>query len=630
MNLLSAENLSVSFGDRLLFENLSFGIDKGDRIALIASNGTGKTTLLNILAGLELPDTGSVVLREGVRTGYLLQDPDFDKNLNIQETIRRANDHIVNVIRAYEDAVERQAKDFSEQIRQEVEQLTRKMEILDAWNYERRMVQILTRLQITNLTQLVGELSGGQVKRLALAAVLIDSPDILLLDEPTNHMDIEMIEWLEEFLSQPGKTIFMVSHDRYFLDNVCTGIIEMEDQTIYHHKGNYLYYLEKSRMRQEVQLTEIEKARQLYRKELEWMRTQPRARTHKSKARVDAFYDIEKKAGSGKKKKELRLDMKMQRIGSKIMELRNVCKRFDDLSILEDFSYTFKKGDRIGIVGKNGSGKTTFLNILNGEISPDEGRVIHGDTIQIGYFRQEEMKFDDSVKVIDVVKEIAEDIILSDGKRIRASQFLDFFLFPPRMQQNVVSKLSGGEKRRLHLLTVLVKNPNFLILDEPTNDLDLPTLNTLEEFLLNFGGCLILVSHDRYFLDTLTDHIFVFEGDGKISDFYDTYSAWRAIKQNALKTTATGVRQDKELSQTIQKGKQQEQRKPTWKEKREFENLESEIEQLELEKNSLEQDLEQFAADSGKVIEISERYSEVICQIDEKSIRWLELSEIMD
>lgn len=627
MNLLSAENLSVSFGDRLLFENLSFGIDKGDRIALIASNGTGKTTLLNILAGLELPDTGSVVLREGVRIGYLRQDPFFDKSLSVQESIRKANEYIVRIIRSYEKAVEKQAADFSVQSQREVEELFRTMEMLDAWNYERRMIQILSKLQITNLEQTIGELSGGQVKRLALAAVLIDSPDILLLDEPTNHMDIEMIEWLEEFLSQPGKTIFMVSHDRYFLDNVCTRIIEMEDQTIYHHRGSYLFYLEKSQARKEVSETEFEKVKQLYKKELEWMRTQPRARTHKSKSRVDSFYDIEKKAKSGRAKKELRLDMKMQRMGSKIMEMRNVCKKFDDQIILDNFSYTFKKGDRIGVVGNNGSGKTTFLNILHGEMFPDAGKIIPGDTIRIGYFRQDDMQFDESGKVIDVVKDIAEDIILSDGKRISASQFLDFFLFPPKMQQNFVSKLSGGEKRRLQLLTVLIKNPNFLILDEPTNDLDLPTLNTIEEFLLKFGGCLVLVSHDRYILDTLTDHIFVFEGDGKITDFYDTYSAWRLKKQKLQKVLSNEIRQEK-VGLPVAQSEITGRRKPSWKEKREFEVLESELEQLEREKLALEADMQQFSSDSEKIFTLSGRYAAVIQLIDEKTLRWLELSEI--
>jgi len=421
----------------------------------------------------------------------------------------------------------------------------------------------------------------------------------------------------------------MVSHDRYFLDNVCTQIIEMEGQSIFHHKGNYLYYLEKSTERKSIYETEIVKARQLYRKELEWMRTQPRARTHKSKSRVDSFYDIEKKAKSGVIKQELRLDLKMQRLGNKILEMRNVCKRFDDITVLENFSYTFKKGDRIGIVGNNGSGKTTFLNIISGLLAPDEGKIQTGDTIQFGYFKQESLNFDESKKVIDVVKDFADDIILSDGKRVSASQFLDFFLFPPKMQQNLVSKLSGGEKRRLHLLTVLVKNPNFLILDEPTNDLDLPTQNTLEEFLLNFGGCLLLVSHDRYFLDTLTEHLFVFESNGMVTDFYDTYSAYREKKALKQKIESGESRQERALQQTQEK-QQSGKRKPTWKESREFETLEKELEQLENEKIKIEQDMQDFASDTDKIIQLSGRYSEVLSLIEEKTMRWLELSEVIE
>ncbi len=625
MNFLSAENLSAHFGDRLLFENVSFGIDKGDRIALIAGNGTGKTSLLNILSGIEAPNAGTVTLRKGIRLGYLQQEPKFDPTLSIAETIAKENRHIINVMKAYEAAVGEQAVHFSEQIQKEVERLSREMELLGAWDYERLMEAILTKLQLPDTSQKVGILSGGQIKRLALAIVLSGSPDILLLDEPTNHMDIEMIEWLEEYLKQPGRTVFLVTHDRYFLDNVCTRIIEMEDGTIYHHKGNYVYFLEKSEERKTSIETQIIKARQLYRKELEWMRTQPQARTHKSKSRVESFYEIEKKAKSGTVRQELRLDMKMQRLGNKIMELRNVCKRFGDTVILDNFSYTFKKGDRIGIVGKNGSGKSTLLNIITGALQPDAGKVVAGDTISFGYFRQEGLQFDESKKVIDIVKAIAEEIILADGKKVSASQFLDFFLFPPKMQQNFVYKLSGGEKRRLHLLTVLIKNPNFLILDEPTNDLDLPTLNTLERFLDSFGGCLVMVSHDRYFIDTLTDHMFVFEGNGKITDFYDTYTAWHEKKLKEAKLSA--VKQDKPAQKKAEL--QNGQRKLSWKETRELEQLETDLELLEKEKAELETGLQAFSSDHEKVISMSERYREVTELIDQKTMRWLELSERM-
>jgi ABC transport system ATP-binding/permease protein len=627
MNLLSAEQLSVYFGERVLFENLSFGIDKGDKTALIAGNGTGKTTLLNILAGLESPDKGSLVLRDGTRTAYLMQDPKFDESLTVAQTVHLSNAHILSIIESYNNAISEQALHFSDETRQAAEHMTKMMDLYQAWDYEQRMTRILTKLQIVNLEQLVSELSGGQRKRLALASVLIDDPDILLLDEPTNHMDIAMIEWLEEYLSQPGRTVFMVSHDRYFLDNVCNQIIEMEGTGIFHHRGNYVYYLEKSEERKAVFATEVEKAGQLYKKELEWMRTQPKARTHKSKSRIESFYQIEEKAKSGVVKRDLKLDMKMSRLGSKIMEVLNVCKSFDDEVIVDNFSYIFKKGERIGIVGDNGSGKTTFLNLLTGMLKPDKGRVITGETIRFGYFKQEGLQFDDSKKVIDVVKEIAEDIILSDGKRVSASQFLDFFLFPPKMQQNFLSKLSGGEKRRLHLLTVLIKNPNFLILDEPTNDLDLPTLNTLETFLRSFEGCLILVSHDRYFLDTLTDHLFVFEGNGVIADYYDTYTAFRERKQ----------REDRQLKldkprPEIRKNTSADNgvKKATWKETKEFESLGGEIEQLELEKIQLETNLEKFAADPEKIMVISQRYAQVLEFIDEKSMRWLQLSEVVE
>jgi len=626
MNVMSVENISVNFGERRLFQNVSFGLDKGERVALIASNGTGKTTLMNILAGFEIPDAGNVVLRDSYRLGYLRQEPVFDFNISIEETISKANSFITSIIHNYKNALEIQAVDFSEQASKKVEECSRLMDMYQAWDYERRLIEILTKFQMYNLSQKVGTLSGGQLKRLALATVLIDSPDILLLDEPTNHMDIDMIEWLEEFLLQSGKTLFIVSHDRYFLDTVCTKIIEMEGEQIFIHNGNYAYYLEKSEERKTILATEVAKAQQLFKKELDWMRTQPRARTHKSKSRIDSFYEIEKKAKSAVIKQELVLDFKMSRLGNKILELINISKSYGDKKLIDNFSYTFTKGDRIGIVGSNGSGKTTLLNILSGKIRPDAGKIIKGETIQIGYFTQAGIKFDETKKVIDVVTDIAEEIILSDGKSVSASQFLKFFMFPPKMQQNLVSKLSGGEKRRLHLLTVLVKNPNFLILDEPTNDLDLPTLNTLELFLEHFKGCLILVSHDRYFLDTLTDHIFIFNENATISDFYDTYTAFRELRKQKIKNQT-----NKNDTQKFKKSqlKSETNRKPTWKETKEFENILIELDDLENEKRLLEKKLELYASDAEKVYLLSEQYASVIQKIDEKSMRWLELSEII-
>jgi ABC transport system ATP-binding/permease protein len=626
MNYISVENLSVSFGDRVLFENLNFGIDKNDKIALIAGNGTGKSTLLKIIGGKETANSGQVTYRDGIRVGFLEQDPLFNPHLSIEETIQQANSKTLHIIKRYHEAVEIQSKEFTAENQKKVEELSQLMDTLHAWDYERRMHEILSKLKVDMLQKKVGELSGGQKKRLALSMVLIDSPDVLLLDEPTNHIDIEMIEWLEEYLKRSGQTVFLVSHDRYFLDNVCNQIIEMEDNTIYHHKGNYVYYLEKSHMRKYIFGTEIEKAQQQYKKELEWMRTQPKARTHKSKSRIESFYEIEKKAKSGTIEKELKLDLKPARIGGKILEMHNIDKCFDKVQVLHNFSYTFKKGDRIGIVGANGSGKTTFLNILTGQLRADAGKIQKGETIKFGYFKQEVPFFDDSKKIIDIVKDIAEDIILSNGKRISASQFLDFFLFPPKLQQTFVSKLSGGEKRRLYLLTVLLQNPNFLILDEPTNDLDLQTLASLEKFLQNFSGCLILVSHDRFFLDTLTDHLFIFQDNGKVIDFYDTYTAYREQQ----KTQEKNEKPIKTQTKITQKEKTTNPLKPTWKEQNEFGSLELEIEKLEEEKNKLEFQLNNEQNDFEKINILSQQFALIVSQIEEKTARWIVLAEKID
>jgi len=629
MNLLSVENLSVFFGERVLFEDLSFGLNKGDKIALIASNGTGKSTLFRILAGRDVGNKGSVTFRDEVRVAYLEQEPEFQNDLSVYEVINSADNKTLKIIKDYQIALDEQSDNFSNDAIKKVEALSHQMDVFQAWDYERRMEQILSLFKVSNLQQKISELSGGQKKRLALAMVLIDSPDILLLDEPTNHLDIDMIEWLEDFLSRSNITLFMVTHDRYFLDNVCNHIIEMEDEKIYHHKGNYKFYLEKKAEREAVFSTELVKANRLYKKELEWMRTSPQARTTKSKSRIESFYEIEKKAKNSRQKKEIQLDVKVSRLGSKIIELRNVCKSFDDIKILENFSYTFKKGEKVGIVGNNGCGKSTLLNLITEQIKPDAGKIIHGETVVFGYYHQDGLQFDESKKVIDIVNDLMEEITLSDGRKVSSSQFLDYFLFPHKMQQSFVNTLSGGEKRRLYLLTVLLKNPNFLILDEPTNDLDLPTLNKLEEFLTGFGGCLIIVSHDRYFLDTLADHVFIFKGNAEIQDYYDTYSSYRELKikeekQAKLKNAETKIPISNENKKKVG------QSKPSFKQKQEYELLEKQIAILENEKTDIEALLQLSTEDNDKMISLSERYAKVLKEIDEKSHRWLELSELFD
>ncbi|MBT4969443.1 MAG: ABC-F family ATP-binding cassette domain-containing protein, partial [Bacteroidetes bacterium] len=613
MNYISAENLFVQFGDQPLFEDLSFGLDKGDKIALIASNGKGKSTLLNIIAGKDVQNDGKLTVRDGIKIGFLEQEPIFNEQISIKELIREANSDTLRIIREYEIAAENQANDFNSKTHEEFEKASHAMDNAQAWDYERRLKQVLSKFNINELGQKIGNLSGGQKKRLALSLVLLDSPDVLLLDEPTNHLDVEMVEWLEKHLSQSSITFFMVTHDRYFLDNVCTHIIEMEDEKIYHHKGNYSFYLKKKEEREIQIVTEIAKAGKQAKKELEWMRTMPKARTTKSKSRIDAFYEIEKKAKSGKIKKEIKLDAKMSRLGGKILELKNVDKSYGDLVILKSFEYTFRKGDRLGIVGKNGVGKSTFLNIITGKEKVDIGEINPGETIVYGYYTQGGLQFDEEKKVLDIVRDEAEVFLLASGNTISASQFLEHFMFPPKVQQTPVSKLSGGEKRRLYLLTVLIKNPNFLIFDEPTNDLDLETLQKLEEFLANFPGCLIVVSHDRYFMDKLTDHLFIFKGDGVVTDYHGSYTSWR---KKQIKTDKEQKAKDKA---TTQKQESTEKKKLTYKEKLEYQQLEKDIDQLESEKKSLESDMETYASDAEKTVELVERYGVVEKELDEKS-----------
>ncbi|HBZ37407.1 MAG TPA: ABC transporter, partial [Balneola sp.] len=530
MTYLSTENLGKKYGLKLLFEDLTFGISKGDKTALIAQNGVGKSTLLKILAGKETPDSGEVMIRNGVKVAILEQEPELDDSMTINQFISHGENEMVKVVQQYEKAVAAQAEDYNEKTQEAFDKALAKMDAANAWDYEQRLHQILSVLNIHDLDQSISSLSGGQRKRVALAFALLDDPDLLILDEPTNHLDVEMIEWLEAYLTKSTMTLLMVTHDRYFLDRVCNHILEIEDGQLYHHKGNYEYFLQKKAEREEVYATEIAKAGKLMKKEQEWMRRQPKARTTKSKSRIDAFYQTEKKAKSGKVKQEVKLEVDMSRIGGQVLELKNVSKSFDDLVILKDFEYSFNKGERIGIIGKNGVGKSTFLKIITGEEPIDSGEVNSGQTIVYGHYKQSGIEIKEKERVIDVIKEIAEVIVLANGDTISVSQFLEHFMFDSKMQYTPVSKLSGGEKRRLGLMMVLIKNPNFLILDEPTNDLDLITLEKLEGFLSNFGGCLIIVSHDRYFMDNLVEHYFVFEGNGVVNDFNGTYSEYRALK----------------------------------------------------------------------------------------------------
>ena len=514
MNYLSVENLGKNYGERILFEGLTFGLNKGDKMALIANNGSGKTSILKIIAGQDISDEGTVTLRKGIKVAYLAQEPDFDANHSLEELINENQTEISLLIKQYQNTLKQIEISNNTLNNKSLEDLTNKMDRANAWDYERRIKQILFRFNISDLTQKVGDLSGGQKKRLSLALLLLNDPDLLLLDEPTNHLDVEMIEWLEKYLQQQKISLLMVTHDRYFLDRVCNHILELEDGKLYQHTGNYAYFLKKRSEREAIYDTNLSKTGKLLKKELEWMRRSPKARTTKSKARIANFDKIKEKASRKKVNLELNLEIKMSRIGGKILELKKVYKSYGDLKILNGFDYTFKKGECIGIVGKNGVGKSTFLEILTQNETADSGKVNVGETIVYGYFSQKGIQLKEDKRVVDSLKDIAEVIVMANGTKVTASQMLTHFMFPPKTQHTFVSKLSGGEKRRLYLLMVLMKNPNFLILDEPTNDLDLLTLNKLEEFLLQFSGCLIIVSHDRYFMDKLTDHLFVFEGDG--------------------------------------------------------------------------------------------------------------------
>ena len=626
MNYLSIDNISKAFSDKLLFENISFGIEKGEKTALVAANGTGKSTMMKILVGKEESDKGTISYNENIRIGYLEQLPQFDPELTIQEVISTGHTDIMAVIQRYENALLNHVDDNNTSTKKELEQAIAQMDGLQAWSYEQRLKQLLYTFEITDLSQKVGTLSGGQVKRLALALVLLDDPDILFLDEPTNHLDMGMIEWLEKYLTQSTKTLFMVTHDRYFLDRVCNKIFELYQGTMYTHNGNYDYYVRKSREREENKRIAAERAGQLLKHELEWMRSTPQARTGKAKARIDAFYDLKEKAKVRRDNSELQFGADMQRLGGKILEMDRVSKSYGDTTILRDFDYKFKKGERIGIIGKNGIGKSTFLNMITGNEQPDSGTIVTGQTVAYGYYTQKGIKFDERKTVLETIKDIAEIIHYGKDKTYTADQLLAHFMFPYSMHRQQVALLSGGEKRRLYLLTVLVSNPNFLILDEPTNDLDLLTLQKLEDYLSTYKGCLLVVSHDRFFLDETVDQLFVFEGDGKVKGFMGNYSQYHEYLENKTREEKREIAAHKQETRA-EKPATERKKKRTYKEQQEYEQLAKDIEALETEKKELTSKLEQ-QLDYQELEKIGNRISEITNLIDEKEMRWLELDEI--
>ena len=626
ISYLQIDGLTKSFGDLLLFENISFGIAQGQKIGLIAKNGSGKTTLLNIIAGKESYDSGNVVFRNDLRVGYLEQSPSYPDDLTVLQACFYSSNETVRLIAEYEVAMS--SGDHSN-----LEDLLFRMDALKAWDYEQKDKQILYQLKITNFDQKIKELSGGQLKRVALANVLITDPELIILDEPTNHLDLEMTEWLEDYLGRAAISILMVTHDRYFLDRVCSEIIEIESKQIFQYRGSYNYYLEKRQERIDAQNADTERANNLLRKELDWMRRQPQARAGKAKYRIDAFYELEKKAQQQRDSGNVKLDVKASYIGSKIFEAVHVSKRFGDIKIVEEFNYIFSRYEKMGIVGNNGTGKSTFIKMLMGEVAPDSGCFDVGETVRFGYYSQDGLQFDEQMKVIDVVQDLAEYVTLGDGKTLGVSQFLNYFLFTPEKQHSYVYKLSGGEKRRLYLCTVLMRNPNFLVLDEPTNDLDIVTLNVLEEYLRSFKGCVIVVSHDRYFMDKVVDHLLVFRGQADIKDFpgnYTQYRDWKDVQDKMEKEAeAERLAKQQPVQEKIVRSEKEQKKKLTFKERKEFETLEAEIPQLETEKSELEAAMSSGTLSTEELLSKSDRIAKVIEEIDEKTMRWLELSEYL-
>ena len=619
---LQVENLTKSFGDLLLFHEISFGIAQGQRVGLIAKNGSGKTTLLNILAGKEGYDEGTITFRRDLRVGYLEQSPSYPEELTVLEACFHHGNSTVELIKEYEKCMETPGNPG-------LEDLLARMEHEKAWDYERRAKQILSQLKIRHFDQKIKHLSGGQLKRVALANVLITEPDLLILDEPTNHLDLDMTEWLEEYLNRANLSLLMVTHDRYFLDRVCSEIIEIDNKQIYSYKGNYSYYLEKRQERIDATNAEIARANNLYRTELEWMRRMPQARGHKARYREEAFYELEKVAKQRTYDTNVKLDVKASYIGSKIFEADHLCKSFGDIKILDDFSYIFARYEKMGIVGNNGTGKSTFIKILMGLEKPDSGTLDIGETVRFGYYSQDGLKFDEQMKVIDVVQNIAEYVDLGDGKKMGVSQFLNYFLFAPEKQHNYVYKLSGGERRRLYLCTVLMRNPNFLVLDEPTNDLDIQTLTILEDYLDTFAGIVITVSHDRYFLDRIVNRIFAFEEGGHLKQYEGGYTDYLEKVKPAAKPEKSKPAKKENNGKKFQK-EHQKKLKFTYKEQKEFETIDDDIAKLEEKLEQLDEEIMENATNSGKLAELTEQKESAQAELDEKMDRWVYLNDLAE
>ncbi len=621
MNYLSVEHISKSYGERVLFQDICFGINEGQKIGFVAKNGTGKTSLLNILSGVDTPDKGAVVYRKNLNVAFLSQEPNLDLSLSIEQTILASENPILEVIQSYEKAILHPEQTENYQAAFDA------MDANDAWDFETRYTQILFKLKLENLNKKVGDLSGGQKKRLALASALLTKPDLLVMDEPTNHLDLEMIEWLEALFAKENFTLFMVTHDRYFLERVCNEIVELDQGNLYSYKGNYSYYLEKRDARIQAETTETGKAKQLYKKELDWMRRQPKARTTKSKSRIDDFSEIKKKAHKRRSDHQVELELNMERLGTKVVEIHKISKTYDDNTLFRGFEYNFLRAERIGIIGKNGTGKSTFLNILTGATQPDTGKVVIGDTVKFGYYTQRGINIKEGQKVIDVIREFGDYIPLKKGRQISAQGLLERFLFDRKKQYDFVNKLSGGERKRLYLCTVLIQNPNFLILDEPTNDLDIVTLNVLESFLLDFPGCLIVVSHDRYFMDKIVDHLFVFQGGGEILDFPGNYSDYRTYEDSKI-----SEKRDTESPKTEKKNWKTTttNTKLGYQEQKEYNRLEKDIAKLERERESLQQKFSTENWDNEQINKQSIVLQGIIDRLSEKEMRWFELSEKME
>ena len=619
MNLLSVENISKAFGERIILENISFGINKDQKIAFIAKNGTGKTTLLNIIAGKDQPDSGQVVFRKDIHIGFLSQNPSFNEELTVEETIFATDNPILRLIQEYEHALQHPENEMAYQ------KAFEQMERHNAWDFETQYKQILFRLKLDNLQQKVKNLSGGQKKRLALANVLISKPDLLILDEPTNHLDLEMIEWLEQYFAKENLTLFIVTHDRYFLERVCNEILELDNGELFSYKGNYSYFLEKKEQRLAQEQASVEKAKNLYVKELDWMRRQPKARTTKSKSRIDDFYKIKEAAHKRRKEHSVQLEINMERLGSKTVEFHNVSKNFGDLCVLNKFNYNFLRGERVGIIGKNGTGKSTFLNLLTSSITPDSGKIVVGDTIKFGYYTQDGIEVQQGQKVIEVIQKYGDYIPLLKGRTLSAGQLLERFLFDRKKQYDYVEKLSGGELKRLYLCTVLIQNPNFLILDEPTNDLDIVTLNVLEDFLLDYPGCLVVVSHDRYFMDKIVDHLFVFKGNGEVEDFPGNYTDYRVYEESVPPTDDTPKKEA-----TKNTWRKDGMKGLSFNEQKEYNRLEKEIAQLEEKKTAIEATFAEGSLSSNEIQEQSVALQETLTAIEEKTERWFELTEKLE